>query len=225
MSATYRFRLEVLDQPGALARLADALASAGGNVESLDLHRPHNGLSIDEVVVTADDEWDLAGVGETIGRLDGVRVLRHWRDRPPGDPVVNALRWARAMVAAGPDDELELSRAIVEVTGAAVAWTAAVGAAVATGAGHAALVAGAPVIKRVERLPAELGSEATPEGLEPPYWLLAAADDPDDPQLVAFAARPIATAFSASETARLDALLRLRRALSRKPAARQLAGR
>ena len=208
---TYRFRMEVLDRPGALARVTDVLAAAGGNVESLDLHKPHKGVAIDEISVTAPDDWDMVAVCAAIDALDGIRVMEHHRDRPWGDPIVNALRWARVMVAAGSaDHELEFCRAVIEVSGASVAWTTTVSAAASNAAGYAALVARAPVIKRTEALPPGVEDGV----VEAPFWLLAAVDDPEEPHLVAFAARPLATTFSPSETARLEALLRLRRALA-----------
>jgi hypothetical protein len=221
VTASYRFRIEVVDAPGALARVTDVLAVAGGNVESLDLHEPYNGVAIDEIVVSAPDEWDMAVVCASIDALDGVRVLQQRRDRHPGDPIVNALRWARIMVAAGPEEhELELTRAILEVTGASVAWSAPSAVASRTPAGYDALVARSPVIKRTEALPPEIDRSSLPDGFDPPYWLLAVPDDPVDPRLVAFAARPSATPFSRSETARLDALVRLRRSLSTSPGGR-----
>jgi hypothetical protein len=223
VTVTYRFRIELLDQPGGLAKVTDVLAAAGGNVESLDLHQPHKGVSIDEIGVRAPEDWDMVAVGARIDALDGIRVLQQRRDRNPGDPVVNALRWARIMVAADPEEhELELTRAILEVTGASVAWTATAGAAKSVPAGYAALVARTPVIKRAEHLPPDLDAESAPEDLIPPYWLLAAADDADRPSVVAFAARPLATPFSLSETSRLEALMRLRRALAPKRAALQV---
>ena len=223
MTVSYRFRIELLDQPGGLARVTDVLAAAGGNVESLDLHQPHKGVSIDEIVVTAPEEWDMVTVAAAIDALDGIRVLQQRRDRHPGDAVVNALRWARAMVAAGPaEHELELTRAILEVTGASVAWTAPTAVATRHPAGYATLVARAPVIKRAEALPSDFLAASAPDDLVAPFWLLAAGDDPDDPAVVAFAIRPLTTPFSASETARLDALMRLRRCLA--PTRATLAG-
>jgi len=146
--------------------------------------------------------------------LQGVHVLQQRRDRSAGDPVVNALRWAKIMVAAKPEEhELELTRAILEVTGASLAWTVSVAMARSTPAGYAALVARSPVIKRAEAIPDRLDTSHVPDDLGLPFWLLAAADDPDVPTLVAFAARPLRTPFSASETARLEGLLQLRRAL------------
>jgi hypothetical protein len=106
------------------------------------------------------------------------------------------------MVAADPaTHELELTRAILEVTGASVAWT--------TEPTEEALAAGSSGVQYVTSLPVEVEAE-----LEGPAWLLAVPDDDADPRLVAFAARPASARFSASEIARLGALVRLRRALA-----------
>jgi hypothetical protein len=202
MVATYRFRLEVLDRPGTLARIADVLAAAGGNVASIDIHQPDDGVSVDEIVLTAPDGWDVGAVIAALDEVDGVEVLQEGIERRSGDPIVNALRWARVMVAADPaTHELELTRAILEVTGAGVAWT--------TEPTDDALAGAKAVVQYVTSLPVEVEA-----GLEGPAWLLAVADDDADPRLVAFAARPAAARFSASEIARLGALVRLRRALA-----------
>ena len=206
----YRFRIEVADTPGALAKVTDVLAAAGGNVESIDLHLPTDGVAVDEIGLEAPDDWDMVGVAARIDAIEGARVLVQRRERNPGDPVVNALRWARLMLDAGPaEHDLELSRAILEVTGAAVAWSTSVSEARDTSAGRAALERSAPAVERVSALP---GGRAT--DVEGPYWLLAVVDDPEAPRLVGFAARPAATRFSLSEQARLEALLRLRRTLA-----------
>jgi hypothetical protein len=206
---SYRFRIEVPDTPGALAGVTDVLAEAGGNVESIDLHLPTDGIAVDEIGVEAPDDWDMVDVAGRIDAIAGVRVLVQRRERHPGDPVVNALRWAKQMLDAGPaDHELELSRAILEVTGAAVAWSEGVTEARETSAGRIALERGAATVEWTEVLP---GGRAT--DVEGPYWVLAVVDDADVPRLVGFAARPAATRFSLSEQARLEALLRLRRTL------------
>jgi hypothetical protein len=206
---SYRFRIEVPDTPGALARVTDVLAAAGGNVESIDLHLPSDGVSVDEIGVQAPDDWDMVEVAARIDLIEGARVLVQRRERNPGDPVVNALRWAKLMLDAGPaESELELSRAIIEVTGAAVAWSCEVADARDSSVGRMALERRAPATEWADELPGGLSTD-----VEGPYWLLAVVDDPEAPRLVGFAARPAATRFSLSEQARLEALLRLRRTL------------
>ena len=208
-TTSYRFRIEVPDRPGALARVTDVLAEAGGNVESIDLHLPSEGVAVDEIGVEAPEDWDMVGVAARIDLIDGARVLVQRRQRHPGDPVVNALRWARHLLVAGPaESELELARGILEVTGASVAWTAPAAEARETAVGRAALERQGPATEWTETLPP--GRVTDVEG---PYWLLAVVDDPEAPRLVGFAARPAATRFSLSEHARLEALLRLRRTL------------
>jgi hypothetical protein len=49
------------------------------------------------------------------------------------------------------------------------------------------------------------------------FWLLAVPDGHLDPQLVAFAARPLALHFSVSEISRVEQLVRLRRQLASAP--------
>jgi hypothetical protein len=197
-TTSYRFRIEVPDQPGALARVTDVLAAAGGNVESIDLHEPADGVSVDEIGVQADETWDMVAVAARIDALPGTRVLVQRRERSHGDPVVQALRWAKVMLDAAPGEhELELTRAILEVTGASVAWTT-----------PAEGVSTDTVIHRADALPDGIASE-----VPAPYWLLSVADDRDDPRIIGHAARPAAMAFSPTEVARLEALLRLRRTL------------
>ena len=208
-TTSYRFRIEVPDRPGALARVTDVLAEAGGNVESIDLHLPSDGVSVDEIGVEAPEDWDMVGVAARIDLIDGARVLVQRRERHPGDPVVNALRWARHLLVAGPaESELELARGILEVTGASVAWTAPAAEARETPVGRTALERRAAATERADALPA--GRETDVEG---PYWLLAVPDDAEAPELVGFAARPDTARFSPTESARLEALLRLRRTL------------
>lgn len=208
-TTSYRFRIELPDLPGALARVTDVLAEAGGNVESIDLHQPDGGVAVDEIGVAAEADWDMVRVAARIDELPETRVLLQRRERAAGDPVVNALRWAKVMLDAGPaGHDLELGRAILDVTGAAVAWCSGVAEARRCDVGRAALDAGGAVSERATSLPPGVESE-----VPPPYWVLAVADDPDEPRLVGFAARPVAVAFSASEVSRFEALLRLRRTL------------
>jgi hypothetical protein len=206
---SYRFRIELPDAPGALNRVTSVLAGAGGSVESIDLHLPSDGVAVDEIGVRAPADWDMVAVAARIDALEGTRVLVQRRERHAGDPVVNALRWAKQMLDAGPaDHDLELSRAINEVTGAAVAWTTTVPVARQSSVGRTALERGGPATEFANALPPGPTTE-----VPAPYWLLAVADDPDSPRIVGFAARPAPTRFSLSEQARLEALLRLRRTL------------
>ena len=74
--------------PGGLAKVTDVLAAAGGNVESIDLHLPSDGVAVDEIGVQASDDWDMVGVA---GRIDIVQEVCHGcssrstRQGPPGD--------------------------------------------------------------------------------------------------------------------------------------------
>ena len=208
-TSSYRFRIELGDRPGALARVTDVLAANGGNVESIDLQQSLDGVAVDEIGVDAPEGWDMVGVAARIDALPDTRVLVQRRERHPGDPVVNALRWAKAMLDAGPaDHELEMSRAILEITGASVAWSCPVEEGTASPIGRAAVEHGRPSAARADALP--FGRETE---VPPPYWIVAVADDPDDPGTIAFAVRPVTAPFSRSEEQRLEVLVRLRRTL------------
>jgi len=209
MTATHRFRIEVTDEPGVLARVAESLGAAGANVVSIDIHEPDDGVAVDEISVLAPDGWDAMAVAAALDALTGVSVAAHRADRRVGDPVVHALTWARLMVAGDPAaHDLELTRAVLEVTGASLAWIADPDAANELSVGAAALAQGRPVVARTDDLP------PTAEEIDLPAWLLAVPDDAGEPQAVAFAVRPLSIRFSRSEIARLAALMQLRRALS-----------
>src|SRR5204863_7433536 len=70
------------------------------------------------------------------------------------DPVLKSLRWACAMVAAGPagaDDEL--TRAVAEASGSSTGWVCNVADAGVLEAGRMALARGGPVSHRTSDVP------------------------------------------------------------------------
>jgi hypothetical protein len=113
------------------------------------------------------------------------------------------------MIAAGPATcDLELGRAVLEVTHATAAWTCDVEEAVDLAAGSLALERGGAVVVRTDGLP-----PAYAESLPRSVWLLAAPDSALDPTIVAFAARPLSLRFTPTEVARVEMLLQLRQAV------------
>ena len=159
MTVTFRLRLEVADRPGVLASVAGAIAEAGGNVISIDMHQPDAGVSVDEILVEAGDGWDGPAVEQALHALSGVTLLELSQVLRTRDPVVSALRWARVMLSANPQDaELELCRAILEASHGRVAWVAELSGAGAIKSGRAAIEKGGPVLERVETLPSQLGT-------------------------------------------------------------------
>lgn len=130
-------------------------------------------------------------------------------DKLTDDPIVQALRWASAMVNAGPQySDLELSRAVAEICTATATWVCDVPTAMTYPAGRAALQRGGAVVQRSASLP---GSSEDPSST---VWLLAVPDSSPDPALVVFVARPLSVRFTDSEIARVKALASLHRGLA-----------
>jgi hypothetical protein len=205
MLTRHRFRLQVDDRPGVLARVTAEIASGGGNVIAIDIHELIEGVAIDEISVAAPSGWDRASLAESLDRQAGVEVLEHAHQLHHRDPTVAAHTGARRMCRSRPgEQDMELARAIAEVTGASVAWSLPPELALDVPGGRAALERGSPVVVRVDVLPASIVSD-----IEPPLWVLAVADDGPTSSIVGFAARPLAVPFSASEVDRLVALLQL----------------
>jgi malate dehydrogenase (oxaloacetate-decarboxylating) len=77
-SATVRVRLP--DLPGTFARLAGAIAEAGGSLGSIDLVRVERATKIRDVSVLATDAAQLAAIVAAIRTVEGVEVV-HFADR------------------------------------------------------------------------------------------------------------------------------------------------
>lgn len=208
MSA-YRLRVELPDQPGALANVAAAIAAANGNVVSLDIHELDGAKAVDEIVVEAPDDWDVAAIGARIAEV-GADLLSCAPAVDRADPMVRALRFAGALVAADPSrDTLELGRAVLEVTSANSAWVSTRAEAVEWEAGRRAIAHDGPIVLRTDDLPPSVRLDT-----RGPLWLLAVPDGRMEPSLVAFATRPLALRFTTSEITRVEALLALHAVLA-----------
>src|SRR5919198_3990004 len=77
-SATARVRLE--DHPGSFARLAAAIAAAGGSLGAIDLVRVERGTKIRDVSVLAADAHHLDEIVEATRAVEGTEVI-HVSDR------------------------------------------------------------------------------------------------------------------------------------------------
>jgi hypothetical protein len=202
----YRLRVQLPDRPGALASLTASIADAGGNVVSLDIHDLDGDHAVDDLVVLLPGSTPDA-LGARL-ETSGVATLLSWRvEVGTSDAVVRALGWARAVLESGVGyADVELSRALSEVSSADTAWVATVAEAESIDAVRAAVASGAATVTRQDPLPAAVG-DGTAGG-----WLLVALDDSADPTVVGLAARADHR-FTATELARAEALLRLHREL------------
>jgi hypothetical protein len=208
MSQLLRLRIELPDRPGALAHVASVLGRRGGNVAAVDIHELEGDAAVDEIVIEVPDDWEPSALADDLSAA-GATLLSAAPERELRDPIVTALGWSSALLAARAHEcDLELGRAVLELTSASAAWVCTVDEAVAYGAGRLALERGAPVVQRTDE------PIVAADSLPTTVWLLAVPDGHLDAELIAFAARPVAVRFTASEIARVEALLMLRRQLA-----------
>src|SRR3954451_5483744 len=180
MSFRARLRVELPDRPGALAKVAAVIAAHGGNLIGIDVQEVEAESAIDELVVDVPDGVDLTALRDALLESGAGVLVSHQAGAQQVDPVLRSLRWACAMVAAGPsgaDDEL--TRAVAEATGTSAAWVCNVAEAGLLEAGRMALSRGAPVPHRTRDVPASRAPVITGEGS-----LLAVPDARLDPHRV-----------------------------------------
>jgi hypothetical protein len=193
--------------------MAAVLAEAGGNIVRLDVHDLEDGHVVDDIVVAL-DSGDPAQIGERLAAA-GAGELTAWRaESSTADTVVRVLDWARGVVQAGIGyDDLEVSRALLGVCSADVAWVATPAEAGSSVLAQQAISEGRAQLAYVDQLPAVLADAGSG-----PAWLAAIVDHGVDPQLVALVARQRADRFTTTELARASALLALHRELAPPPA-------
>ena len=203
MSSRHRVRIELPDRPGALAKAAAAIATAGGNVLSVDIHEIDGERSIDEILVDLPDGCEASVLTSLLAGADAGVVLSIQADSAAFDPIVRALRWVGFALEADPQDcDLALAKSLAEACTTSIAWIATPAEAGQLLAGRQALALGSAVVTRETELPPEMAAS-----LSPPAWVMAVPDDPYNPSRVGFAARPASLRFTASEVARAEALM------------------
>src|SRR5436190_2086454 len=126
MSFRCRLRVQLPDQPGALARLTDVLARFGGNLIAIDMQDVDKEAVIDEIVLDMPDAVDLEQLRSAVSS-EGVGLLISYQaGQQDLDPVLRSLRWASVMATADPADaggiDERLERSIAEAAGTASAW-------------------------------------------------------------------------------------------------------
>jgi hypothetical protein len=195
MSYRARLRVELADRPGSLARVAAAIGEHGANVVGVDVQEVDADSAVDELVVDVPDNVDVDSLRRALVDTGAGVLVSHQSGMHEIDPVLRALRWACAVVSAGDEGaDDELVRALSEVCGTDTAWLAGLAEAPQHEAGRMALDRGGPVSHR-----------------DGETWLLAVPDARLDPRRVAFVGRPLSDPFTATEVARVEALLGLRR--------------
>lgn len=213
MSYRARLRVELPDRPGALSRVAGIIGECGGNVVSVDVQEVEGALAVDELVVDLPDDVDGDQLRERLDEDRAGILLSIHGARPYSDMVLRAMQWTEALLDSGPDERSDmLASALADLCSASGAWVAdSVSEARQFEAGRYTLERGAPVAHRTDSIPVGVAPD-----LGDGAWLLAVPDHDTEPLRVAFLARPLRLRFTATEIARVVALLRTCRMLDQR---------
>jgi hypothetical protein len=203
----YRLRVELPDLPGALAKVATTISDLDGDVVSIDIHELDGHQVVDELVVEVLTDLDGRVLGAALEQAEAGILLSCAPAAARPEPVVEALGWARELAAA--DDAGTLGRILASACHSAKVWVAPIDDAREVPAGRLALARGAPLVQRSHDLPDALGGRPAST-----MWLLAVPDGRPHTRCIAFLARPGSLRFTASEVARVDAIMALHRTLA-----------
>jgi hypothetical protein len=201
---TYRLRIELPDRPGALAGVTRAIADSDANIVSVDVHEVDGETAVDEIVVDVALDWAPRSLAAALAASGMGSLLSSRRVSTVEDPLVSVLRSLAKMLANEPGAfEAETRRALLAVAHGSSARILDVAEAEREVEARATLERGTSLVTR-----------ADDHG-----WILTAVDDPFDPALVAVVSRSLNLRFSATEVARVEALLRLCRVVAPSEAA------
>jgi hypothetical protein len=210
----YRLRVELPDLPGALAKVATVISDLDGDVVSIDVHELDGHQVVDELVVEVLTDLDGRVLAAALDAAEAGILLSCAPTTARPEPVVEALTWARELVMA--TDPATLGRILASACPSAKVWVAPIDDARQVAAGRLALARGAPLVQRAHDLPDALGGRPAST-----MWLLAVPDGQPQTRLIALLARPGSLRFTASEVARVEALVALHRAVVDRQARRE----
>jgi ACT domain len=204
----YRLRVELPDLPGALAKVATVISDLDGDLVSVDIHELDGHQAVDdELVVEVLTELDGRVLAAALEAADAGVLLSCAPAATRPEPVLDALGWARE-IAESPDGS-GLGRVLASACHSSKVWVAPIDEAREVPVGRLALARRAPLVQRSHDLPGPLGGRPPS-----PMWLLAVPDGQPHARTIAFLARPGSLRFTASEVARVDALMALHRTLA-----------
>lgn len=201
-----RVRVELADQPGALAGVTSALAGLGVDVASVDVLEVDGSTVVDELLlrlprgITARDVEDALRLG---GALE---VLSTHDATPRGDATVRALELVSSALVS-PADADACGRALARIAYADAAAVLDVGDAVRFPLARRARDHGIPTSGRA-------GPDASPLDLQA-GWVLWLSPTVERPRHIAVLARRMDVRFSATEAARARAFVTLLEQLAR----------
>ncbi|GAC1611440.1 MAG: hypothetical protein NVS3B26_24340 [Mycobacteriales bacterium] len=192
-----RIRIELIDQPGALASVATVLAALGVDVAAVDVLAVDGRTVVDELVLRVpanivpeyvEDALRMAGAVEVMSWLPGARTQ---------DPAVAALEALRSVVE-NPGDADAPGRALALVAHADVGALVDVGEAARFPLARRALETGVAAA-------GPAGPESAPLAAAD-GWVLWAAPPTASPLRLAVVLRRLNVRFSATEGSRLRSL-------------------
>jgi hypothetical protein len=199
----YRLRILLADEPGRLGKAATALSEIGINILDVDVQGPDGQVWVDDLLIDPSVPLDTATIDHAL-RMVGIELV----DIQPADAhdvvdrAVRCLDVVRVLAEGGSSDQ-SVTAAARRIVPAELAWLTPVPLLALRGATAAAMIAGTALQSReqVQLLPSARGA-----------WALAVPFDVDGQRRVLTLLRR-APRFSSSETARLEALLRVVAAL------------
>jgi hypothetical protein len=161
---------------------------------SIDVHEVDGETAVDEIVVDVALDWAPRTLAASLAASGAGTLLSSRRVTTVEDPLVSVLRSLGKLLNndAGAF-EAETGRALLAVAHGSTARILTLDEAMREDAARASIERGASLVTR-----------ADDHG-----WSLTAVDDPSDPKLVAIVSRSLNLRFSATEVARVEALLRL----------------
>jgi hypothetical protein len=191
-----RVRVELVDQPGALAGLTAVLAGLGVDVASVDVLEVDGGTVVDELLLRRPRGVGTQEVEDALRLGGALAVLSSDDDTRRGDPTVRAMELV-ASVITSPGDADAPGRALAKLAYADAGMLLDVGEAARYPLAERALREGVPTSGRS-------GPDSSPLAV-PGGWVLWVAPSTPRPQRVAVVARRMDVRFSATEAARLRA--------------------
>lgn len=189
-------RVELVDQPGALAGLTTVLAGLGVDVASVDVLEVDGGTVVDELLLRRPPGVSTQEVEDALRLGGALDVLSSHVDSRRGDPTVRAMELVASVVSA-PGDADAPGRALAKVAYADAGMLLDVGEVARFPLAERAVRDGVPTSGRS-------GPDSSPLGV-PGGWVLWVAPSTARPQRVAVVARRMDVRFSATEAARLRA--------------------
>lgn len=201
-----RVRVELVDEPGALAGLTAALAGLGVDVASVDVLEVDASTVIDELMLRLPPDVSARDVEDALRMGGAVDVLSSHVDSPRGDATVRALELVSSVLTA-PGDADAPGRGLARIAYADAGALLDAGEAARFPLAQRALEQGVPTSGRA-------GTDVSPLAVTS-GWVLWLTPNIDQPQRIAVVARRMDVRFSATEVARLRAFVTLLETLTR----------